>query len=338
MSLYGAGGVSSLPAIHGLADDRLRIKVDGMDLISACPNHMNPPLSYVDPSNVASVRVHAGLAPVSVGGDSIGGTIQVASAAPEFAGSGKGTLLKGEGGASYRGNGNAWGASLSALVATESLSFSYDGSYAKAGNYSAARDFKAAGTAATGQGWLDGDSVGSSRYEAWNHALGLAFRTGSHLLELKVGLQDIPYQGFPNQRMDMTANDGTRGSIRYAGRFAWGSLEARLWGERTRHSMNFGDDKQFWYSGTIPGMPMETEGKTSGAVVTADVPLSARDSLKAGAEYQAFRLDDWWPPSGGMMAPNTFWNIRDGRTGPPRGLRGVGVALERAMVDPAGAA
>ena len=46
ISVYGAGGVSSLPAIHGLADDRLRIKVDGMDLIAACPNHMNPALSY----------------------------------------------------------------------------------------------------------------------------------------------------------------------------------------------------------------------------------------------------------------------------------------------------
>ncbi|MBP6582723.1 MAG: TonB-dependent receptor, partial [Chromatiaceae bacterium] len=43
VSLYGAGGVSSLPAIHGLADDRVRIKVDGMDLIASCPNHMNPP-------------------------------------------------------------------------------------------------------------------------------------------------------------------------------------------------------------------------------------------------------------------------------------------------------
>jgi iron complex outermembrane receptor protein len=26
--------VSSLPSVHGLADDRLRIQVDGMDLIS----------------------------------------------------------------------------------------------------------------------------------------------------------------------------------------------------------------------------------------------------------------------------------------------------------------
>jgi iron complex outermembrane receptor protein len=36
LSIRGSGGVSSLPVLHGLADDRLRIKVDGMDLISAC--------------------------------------------------------------------------------------------------------------------------------------------------------------------------------------------------------------------------------------------------------------------------------------------------------------
>ena len=43
----GAGGVSSLPTVHGLADDRLRIKVDGMDLIASCPNTLDPALSYL---------------------------------------------------------------------------------------------------------------------------------------------------------------------------------------------------------------------------------------------------------------------------------------------------
>ena len=72
VSLYRAGRVSSLPAIHGLADDRVRIKVDGMDLIASCPNHMNPPLSYIDPTNIGNIKVYAGITPVSVGGDSIG--------------------------------------------------------------------------------------------------------------------------------------------------------------------------------------------------------------------------------------------------------------------------
>lgn len=47
---------ASLPAIHGLADDRLRIKWDGMDLMASCPNHMNPALSYLDPSNVGRAQ------------------------------------------------------------------------------------------------------------------------------------------------------------------------------------------------------------------------------------------------------------------------------------------
>ena len=96
LSLQGSGGVSSLPVIHGLADDRLRIKVDGMDLISACGNHMNPALSYIDPTNVSSATVFAGITPVSIGGDSIGGNIIVDSEDPEFAKPGEGILTKGE--------------------------------------------------------------------------------------------------------------------------------------------------------------------------------------------------------------------------------------------------
>ncbi|HEY8334880.1 MAG TPA: TonB-dependent receptor plug domain-containing protein, partial [Tardiphaga sp.] len=103
VSLRSAGGVSSLPAIHGLADDRLRIKVDGMDLVSACPNHMNSPLSYLDPTAVARIAVYAGVTPVSVGGDSIGGTIVVESAPAQFAAPGQ-TRVTGEAGAFYRSN------------------------------------------------------------------------------------------------------------------------------------------------------------------------------------------------------------------------------------------
>lgn len=72
VTLYGAGGASSLPAIHGLADERLRLQVDGMDLLSACPNHMNPAFSYLAPSQVETIQVWTGVTPVSVGGDAIG--------------------------------------------------------------------------------------------------------------------------------------------------------------------------------------------------------------------------------------------------------------------------
>jgi len=134
LNLQGSGGVSSLPVIHGLADDRLRIKVDGMDLISACGNHMNPALSYIDPTNVSSATVFAGITPVSIGGDSIGGTILVDSAPPEFAKAGEELLTKGEIGGFYRSNGNVQGGNIAATVAGEKASLSYQGSTVKSDN------------------------------------------------------------------------------------------------------------------------------------------------------------------------------------------------------------
>ncbi|WP_324779696.1 TonB-dependent receptor [Thiobacillus sedimenti] len=329
LSLYGAGGVSSLPVIRGLADDRLRIKVDGMDLVSACGNHMNPPLSYIDPSRVAGARVFAGIAPVSTGGDSIGGTILVDSAAPEFAAAGEGTLLKGEAGTFYRSNGNAVGANLSATAAGENLSLTYSASAARSDNYTAGGDFKPAGLAFVKKGpslynsttWLAGDEVGSTRYESINQSLDVALRHDNHLIDLKLGHQHIPYQGFPNQRMDMTDNTSSQVNLHYSGRYDWGLLDARVYREHTEHAMNFLEDKAYWYLNAAagqtiaaPGMPMYTDGRNTGVVVKGDIALSARDLLRTGVEYQRYRLDDWWPASGnGGMSPNTFWNINGGQ-------------------------
>ncbi len=314
VSLYGAGGVSSLPSIHGLADDRLRIKVDGADLIASCPNHMNSPLSYLDPSQVATLQVYAGVTPVSVGGDSIGGTIVAVTAAPEFAAPGQDPLLKGQIGAFYRSNNNARGGNLSVTYATEMLNITYNGATAKADNYTAGGDFKT--TTATGRPGhtLPLDEVGSTSYKTNNHALNLALKKDNHLFEARFSFQDVPYEGFPNQRMDMLDNTARRINLRYLGEFDWGSLDARTYRETVTHFMNFGDDKQFWY-GNAPGMPMHTESKNTGGAAKASIRLTGQDLLRIGGEYQRYRLDDRWPASGSgmMMAPDEFLNINNGQ-------------------------
>jgi iron complex outermembrane receptor protein len=332
VSLYGAGGVSSLPAIHGLADDRLRIKVDGMDLIASCPNHMNPALSYLDPSNVGTLKVFAGIAPVSVGGDSIGGTIVAETPAPVFAAPGQGSLVKGEAGAFYRSNGHARGGNVSATYATEALNVSYSGASSQAGNYTAGGNFKSRRETGRVGHTLPLDEVGSTAYKTGNHTLGIALKHASHLVEAKLGYQDMPYQLWPNQRMDLLENIQHRLNLRYLGQFDWGSFEARAYGEKVDHFMDFGADKRYWYGpnsggagavnpvcvpntnrpGCAWGMPMYTASRTTGASMKADVSLSRQHLLRLGGEIQRYRLDDWWPASGGGMWPNTFWNINDG--------------------------
>ncbi|MDK9723601.1 MAG: TonB-dependent receptor [Sterolibacteriaceae bacterium MAG5] len=309
VSLYGAGGISSLPAIHGLADDRLRIKVDGMDLISSCPNHMNPALSYIEPTNVGKLKVYAGITPVSAGGDSIGGTIVAESRAPEFAAAGQGRLMKGEVGAFYRSNGNARGGNASATYATEAFSATYSASTAEAGNYKAAGDFKLA-TATSRIGTpVSRDEVAGTAYETNNQSLSLALRGDRQLIEFKYANQRIPFEYFPNQRMDMTQNTSNRFSLAFTGQQQWGVLKARVYQEKTSHEMAFADAKM------STQMPMNTEGKTTGATLSGDVVLSERDTLRIGGEYQAYRLDDWWPPNPAStnMSPGTFWNINHGK-------------------------
>ncbi len=337
-----AGGVSGLPSIHGLSDDRLRIKVDGMDLISSCPNHMNPALSYVDPSQVEIAEVYAGITPVSQGGDSIGGTIIVETKAPQFAASAEKPLVEGEVGGFFRSNGNAFGLNLSALYATESVSISYSGATAQSDNYKAGDDFKQrifadpANAIYTGRAGhtLPLDEVGSSAYKTRNHSLGIAWRNADNLLEAKIGIQDLPYQLYPNQRMDMLDNQQNSVNLRYVGYMDWGKLEARAYHEKVDHFMDFGADKRWWYgaksggsseinptacgnpvggmSGCAQGMPMYTKGRTTGFSVKTTLDLTAQDQLRIGGELQQYRLDDWWPASGAGMWPNTFWNIRDG--------------------------
>ena len=306
LSLYGAGGVSSLPAIHGLADDRIRIQVDGMDLMAACPNHMNSALSYIDPTRVGSITVFAGITPVSVGGDSIGGTIQVKSASPEFAASAEQVGSKGQVGTFYRSNGKGSGYNLAATYVGESVNVSYSGSSARAGNFVAAGDFKTAGPGAVGGPWLAANEVGSTNYRAENQNIALALRLEQNLIQLDAGKQHIPFEGFPNQRMDMTANDSTQVNLRYTGQTSFGRVEARAYGQDTDHAMNMGPDR-FAY-GTL-GMPMNSRAKTRGAMAQADWVLSERNSIKAGLESQTYTLYDWWPQAGGVMGPRTFWNV-----------------------------
>lgn len=141
-----------------------------METIASSPNHMNPPLSYIDPSRVESIQVYAGITPVSAGGDSIGGSIVLQPVAPCYAGSGEGWNLHGTLTASHRSNGDARGGNVTTTLADDRLSIRYDGAIARAGNDDTAEPFRSS-TATGREGHaLPLDEVGSTAYQTRNHA------------------------------------------------------------------------------------------------------------------------------------------------------------------------
>jgi iron complex outermembrane recepter protein len=289
---WGAGGVSSLPAINGFAADRLQVAINSMLISPACPNQMNPPLSFVNPAMIAKMQAYLGVGPVSVGGDYIGSRIDVTTAPPAFVPEQAGWVTSAQLSGFFRSNGNAYGIDATATGANHDTSITYTGGWVRSGNYKAG----------------DGTTIKSTLYETQNHAISISKQTFGNLFTFQVGGQFIPYQGYVNQYMDMVYNRGLYANGRYEGVFDWGKLEASAFVQQIRHTMGFiAPDK-------VGDMPMDTKGLDTGYSVKATIPVSGHDLLRIGNELALNRLDDWWPavPGSMMMGPNTFININGG--------------------------
>lgn len=294
-AVWGAGGISSLPAFNGFGADRNQVTVNGMLISPACPNQMNPPLSFVNPSMIAGAKAYIGVAPVSVGGDYVGTRLDVTTAPPAFT-SGPDFVTSILMSGFYRSNGNIYGVDVNATMANRDTSITYTGGWARASDYKDG----------------NGRKIGSTLYEVQNHALSISKQTPGNLFTFEVGGQFIPYQGFVNQYMDMTFNRGLYANGRYEGVFDWGKFEARAYYHDIRHTMGFiPPDK-------VSDMPMDTRGQDTGYALKATIVASPHDLFRVGNEFHYNHLDDWWDPVAGtapMMGPDKFININNGRRG-----------------------
>ncbi|MCW2272950.1 TonB-dependent receptor plug domain-containing protein [Rhodoblastus acidophilus] len=311
VSVYQAGGVSSLPVIHGLNDDRNTVVLGGVPISSACANHMNPPLSYVDPSAIGQVEVFTVNTPVSKGGDAIGGAILVTPRPPVFATAGAptlkgpaaefapGLLVSGSISGSYRSNGDAFGVAGHIDMATEHFALQYDGAWSKSNNYTAG----------------GGATVPSTLYDANTHAATLSYRNDDQLISFRYSHQAIPYQGFPNQWMDMMGNNANTFDLSWKGGFGWGRMEANAYYHITQHYMNNLADKNGGVNASpTTGMPMYVNGQDFGYKVKAEIDLGPTDLARVGNELHMQRMNEWWPPVPGtapMMCCQTFVNLNN---------------------------
>jgi len=290
VELGAGGGVSSLPSIHGMADDRVKISVNGMNITSACSNHMNPSLSYISPTNVGKAQVMAGITPVSMGGDSTGGTLVIESLTPDFASSAEKPLFFANVGQFFRSANDNLGNNASVKYATQDLSFDANGSWSKAINYR------------TGD---DGAAVVPSKFLTSNLYLRAAKALENGYVAADVSLQHIPYQGFPNQRMDVTENNAVLGGISFENQYDWGKLDGRVYHHQTWHTMDTLEERG------IPPMVMKTNGSDLGYRLRAHIPLADKHTVRVGSEFFRQTLEDWWP-STQFTGPQDFLSINNG--------------------------
>jgi iron complex outermembrane receptor protein len=241
------GSVSSIPYMHGFNDDRIRISVDGVDLNSACTSHSDTDLSFVNIDDVDFVKVFAGITPVSMGGDSIAGTIKIKTKKPKFNSTqewSESANIK----SFYKSNSDEQGVNIKTNLVTDTAYIQYSGTYSQANNYSSASSFKSESYGGSSdKPSIGNDEVGSSGYRMENHQLSYGYQLENHLLELKLDYQNMPYQGFVNQRMDVIGQNSHKINLTDTINFSWGVVELQAYHHQVETKMNFGKNKNFIY-------------------------------------------------------------------------------------------
>jgi iron complex outermembrane receptor protein len=76
-SINKNGPITGIAQYRGMFGDRVAKNIGGQQIISAGPNSMDAPLTYINPIMVESLSVYRGIAPVSSGIDTIGGAVDV---------------------------------------------------------------------------------------------------------------------------------------------------------------------------------------------------------------------------------------------------------------------
>lgn len=293
ISLQTGGGISSLPVIQGMADDRVNIKVDGANITSACSNHMNPALSYIDPTKVSTIDIMAGITPVSFGGDSIGGSIVVNSKPLQFSEDVELKQLLNLR-SYFKSNNENQGAALQYSLATSDFYFGYSGFDEKANNYRSG----------------SGERVKGTLYNQNNQTVTVGKKLNTGILSLKASHTIIPYQGFVNQRMDMADNVSNLANLSFKGMLGDLYLDTNVYYQHTNHYMDILSSQR---SGS---MPMYTRSDEAGYSAKASFDFDKNHFFTLGSDFNRYRLDDWWPalPDVTMiMGPGTFQSINQGK-------------------------
>ena len=78
------GPLTSLIQYRGAYGDRVAVNIDGGSVVTAGPNAMDSPLSYLPNALSSSIKVVRGIAPVSSSQESIGGQVEATSYTGEF--------------------------------------------------------------------------------------------------------------------------------------------------------------------------------------------------------------------------------------------------------------
>lgn len=295
------GRLSGIVQLRGLSDDRVKVLVNGMEITPACPNHMDPPLLDIAPSALQSLTVLAGITPVSLGGDNIGGIVLADRKAPAFSSNAR-TLWSGDLGSFYRGSDDGTGVNGNLTLAGQNWSASYNGYWATADDVRIP----------------DGRVRDSGFGEYQQHEGQIAGRLLGGVFEAFGGITRVRDAAAPAQPMDMIKDDSWFAGIRQTGDYSFGQLDSRIAFNSTYHLMdNFslraltsmGMPEVMGFPFVAPSQSDDLSGK-----VGVTIPRES-DTFRTGLDFHWNRFDAFEKDLSGGTSQEDINNATRSRLG-----------------------
>ncbi len=215
------GPLTGIASYRGLFGGRVNTVVDGMSWKEVGPNSMDPPLSHIPAALTNNLSVYRGIAPVSSGIETIGGSMTAESRKSEYSASDE-----------FEFHGLA---SLGVSDVDAGLSSSVFGSYANKQHRFHASLSKEQG----GDYDFDGGDLDPSQYDRDAYTVGYGTRFGEHELGLNYSNNDTGHTGSASLPMDIIWVRGGVFSADYSLKLGTDrSLDVAYYYQDMRHLMN----------------------------------------------------------------------------------------------------
>jgi iron complex outermembrane receptor protein len=206
---------------RGMFGDRVGVQIDGMSISPGGPNWMDAPLHYAPRPILDRLEVDLGIASVSSGSETIGGSARAELKRSEFA-AGQDLVFAGDVEAGGR-------------VADESFA---GGGILAASNES--HRLHLLGSAELGDDYRvgSGGRIRPSEYERYQYGGGYGYRLGDHEVGLDYRYNDTKDSGTPVLPMDIRSVETHLAKIDYAGELGEVDLDAAITFNDIDHVMN----------------------------------------------------------------------------------------------------
>lgn len=269
VSMIRRGSYGMEPSVRYFNGGQINVQVDGMKIHGACTDKMDPATIYIEPINLQNVQVQTANNGF-IKGSSIGGTVNMKMAEPDFAAANKITGVFSSG---YQTAAKSLYESLRLNYAAGKWAIAASGTYRNSNNYRSG----------------GGTAIPFSQYEKTNGSLSLKYQQNSHTWFKADVLADDGWNiGYPALPMDVGYAAARIVSLSMHKENAAMRLykwQVKVYGNSIRHFM---DDSR------RPNVPMHMDmpgwSKTCGMYSEGELKISNKQKLLLRADASAVFL------------------------------------------------